>query len=136
MSSKRPNIAKPPVRDRRDRGYTLLELMIVVTIAGILATLAEPLWQESITRAREASLKQTLFTLRDVLDQYRADRGKYPPSLADAVAAGYLRKLPPDPFTHSNSTWQEIASDMEGGIFDVHSGSPLVATDGTPYNEW
>jgi general secretion pathway protein G len=121
---------------RRNGGYTLLELMIVVTIAGILATLAEPMWGEAITRAREASLKQTLFTLRDVLDQYRADRGKYPPSLADAVSVGYLRKLPPDPFTRSNTTWQEIASDTEGGIFDIHSGSPLVGTDGTPYNEW
>ena len=121
---------------RDERGYTLLELMIVVTIAAILATLAEPMWQESITRAREANLKQTLFNLRDVLDQYRADRGRYPQTMAEVVSAGYLRQMPSDPFTRSATTWQEIPSESEGGVFDVHSGSPLVGTDGTPYNEW
>ena len=121
---------------RRDAGYTLLELMIVVTIVAILATLAEPLWEESITRAREASLKQTLFNFRDVLDQYRADHGKYPQAMAEVVSAGYLRKMPADPFTRSTTTWQEIPSETEGGVFDVHSGSPLVGTDGTPYNQW
>lgn len=118
-------------------GYTLLELMIVVTIVAILATLAQPMWQDSVTRAREASLKQTLFTVRDVLDQYRADYGKYPLALADIVSAGYLRQLPQDPFTRSPTTWQEIPSEERGGgVFDVHSGSPLVGTDGTAYNQW
>lgn len=118
-------------------GYTLLELMIVVTIAAILATLAEPMWQESVTRAREAGLKQTLFTIRDVLDQYRADHGKYPPSLAEVVSGGYLRQIPQDPITRSTATWQEISADGEDGIFDVHSGSPLVSLlDGRSYNEW
>jgi general secretion pathway protein G len=111
-------------------------MMIVVTIAGILATLAEPMWQESVTKAREASLRMTLFTMRDVLDQYRADRGKYPDALAEIVSAGYLRQMPTDPFTRSPTTWQEIPSEAEGGIFDVHSGSPLVGTDGSPYNQW
>lgn len=129
MSDKRAGL-------RGDSGYTLLELMIVVTIAAILATLAEPMWQESITRAREASLKQTLFNLRDVLEQYRADMGKYPQAMAEVVTVGYLRQMPQDPFTRSPTTWQEIPSESEGGIFDVHSGSPLVATDGTPYNQW
>ncbi len=121
---------------RGERGYTLLELMIVVTIVAILATLAQPMWQESVTRAREASLKQTLFTMRDVLDQYRADRGTYPQALAEVVSAGYLRQMPSDPLTRSATTWQEIPSESEGGVFDVHSGSPLVGTDGTPYNQW
>ena len=119
-----------------EAGYTLLELMIVVTIVAILATLAQPMWQESVTRAREASLKQTLFTMRDVLDQYRADRGKYPQAMEEVVSAGYLRQMPSDPFTRSVTTWQEIPSESEGGVFDVHSGSPLVGTDGTPYNQW
>lgn len=119
-----------------EHGYTLLELMIVVTVVAILATLAEPMWQESVTKAREASLKQTLFTIRDVLDQYRADQGKFPQALTDVAAAGYLRSLPTDPFTHSSTTWQEISSETEEGVFDVHSGSPLVGTDGTPYNQW
>ena len=121
---------------RGERGYTLLELMIVVTIVAILATLAQPVWQESVTRAREASLKQTLFTMRDVLDQYRADRGKYPQAMEEVVSAGYLRQMPSDPFTRSVTTWQEIPSESEGGVFDVHSGSSLVGTDGTPYNQW
>jgi general secretion pathway protein G len=121
---------------RGEEGYTLLELMIVVTIVAILATLAEPMWQESVTKAREASLKQTLFTVRDVLDQYRADHGKYPQAMAEVVSAGYLRQMPADPFTRSTTTWQEIPSETEGGVFDVHSGSPLVGTDGTPYNQW
>ncbi len=121
---------------RGERGYTLLELMIVVTIVAILATLAEPVWQESVTKAREASLKQTLFTVRDVLDQYRADHGKYPQAMVEVVSAGYLRQMPSDPFTRSATTWQEIPSESEGGVFDVHSGSPLVGTDGTPYNQW
>ena len=128
-------VGSPETYDRQG-GYTLLELMIVVTIVGILATLAEPMWQESANRAREAALKQTLFTVRDVLDQYRADTGKYPQGLTEVVSAGYLRQMPIDPFTKSNATWQEIPSDTEGGVFDVHSGSPLVAGDGTPYNQW
>jgi len=133
MSSNARNIRSC---SRGERGYTLLELMIVVTIVAILATLAEPMWQESVTRAREASLKQTLFTVRDVLDQYRADHGKYPQAMAEVVSAGYLRQMPSDPFTRSATTWQEIPSETEGGVFDVHSGSPLVGTDGTPYNQW
>jgi general secretion pathway protein G len=119
-----------------EQGYTLLEMMIVVTIVGILATLAEPTWQESVTKAREASLKLTLFNMRDVLDQYRADHGKYPQALSEVVTAGYLRQMPADPFTKSPTTWQEIPSETEGGIFDVHSGSPFVGTDGTPHNQW
>jgi general secretion pathway protein G len=110
--------------------------MIVVTIVGILATLSEPSWQASVRKAREASLKQTLFNFRDVLDQYRADHGKYPRAMAEVVSAGYLRQIPPDPFTRSVATWQEIPSETEGGVFDVHSGSPLVGMDGTPYNQW
>ena len=117
-------------------GFSLLELMIVVTIAGILAMLIEPSYQASVVRAREATLKQNLLTVRDVLDQYRADKGRYPNALTELVSAGYLRRLPVDPITNSMETWQEIPDDEAGGIFDVHSGSPLLARDGTPYNEW
>lgn len=118
-------------------GFTLLELMTVVTIIGILATLAVPNYQLSVTKAREGALKQALFVLRDVIDQYRTDKGKYPPALAALVTAGYLRSLPADPITRSTHTWQEIPDDSEGGVFDVHSGSMLVSiSDGTPYNEW
>ncbi len=110
--------------------------MVVVTIAGILATLAEPSFRQSVLRAKEAALKQNLFTMRDVIDQYRADAGSYPPSLTDLTSAGYLRGIPVDPFTKSDSTWQEILDEEDSGIFDVHSGSELVAINGTPYNEW
>ncbi len=121
---------------RAEAGFTLIELMIVLTIAGILVTLAEPSFHHSIVRAREAALKQSLYTMRDVIDQHRADRGAYPESLEALVETRYLRRIPVDPFTRSDETWQSILDDTEEGIFDVHSGSDLVALGGTPYNEW
>lgn len=141
MAVKRPllTIRLTPHAARRTRaegGFTLLELMIVVTIAGILATLAEPSFRGAVVKAKEAALKQDLFTLRDVIDQYKADRGKYPPALGDLKEAGYLKRIPVDPFTKSEATWQEILDDSDGGIVDVHSGSDLVGTDGIPYNQW
>jgi general secretion pathway protein G len=121
---------------KQDRGFTLLELMLVITIVALLATLAEPIWVNATIKAREAALKQTLFTMRDVIDQYRADHGKYPSALEELEKEKYIRKLPEDPFTRSATTWQEIVDEREGGIIDVHSGSPLVGLGGTPYNEW
>ena len=131
---KNHQITKSP--DRRIAGYTLIELMIVVSIAGILVTLAEPSFRGTMLKAREAALKQDLFTLREVLDQYRADRGRYPAALGELQATGYLRNVPVDPFTKSSTTWQEILDQNQGGVFDVHSGSDLVALDGTTYNTW
>lgn len=118
-------------------GFTLLELMTVVTIIGILTTLAVPNYELRVTKAREGALKQTLFVLRDVIDNYRADKGKYPQALTDLVTAGYLRSVPHDPITRSTQSWQEIQDSIERGISDVHSGSQLVSiSDGKPYNEW
>jgi general secretion pathway protein G len=117
-------------------GFTLVELMMVITVAGILVTLAEPSFHQSVVKAKEAALKQNLFTLRDVIDQYRADKGQYPPALEDLKTAGYIKRIPIDPFTKSDSTWQLILDQNDGGIFDLHSGSDLVAMDSTPYNEW
>ena len=119
-----------------EKGFTLVELMIVMSIMGILATIAAPSYQSSLIRAKETVLRQDLFTLRELLDHHRADRGKYPPSLDGLVSAGYLRAILKDPFTNSSSSWQEITEPTEGGIFDVYSGSDLVETNGTPYNKW
>jgi len=121
---------------RGNHGFTLVELMIVVAIVGILATLAVPSYYAAMLKAREAVLRQDLFTLRELLDHHRSDQGKYPPTLQELVAAGYLRVLPKDPFTDSSTTWQEMVEPTEGGIFDVYSGSDLVGTNGAPYNTW
>ena len=118
------------------KGFTLIELMIVVSIVGILATIAVPSYQSSVIKARETVLRQDLFTLRELLDHHRADKGKYPPSLDGLVTTGYLRTLPKDPFTNSPSSWQQIMEPTEGGIFDVYSGSDIVGTNGIPYNQW
>ena len=117
-------------------GFTLIELMIVISIVGILATLAAPSYHSSVMKAKEAALRQNLFTLRDLLDQHRADQGRYPGSLQVLVSVGYLRKIPNDPFTGTTTSWQEIAEPTEGGIFDLYSGSDLVGTNGVPYNRW
>ena len=124
-----------------ERGFTLLELMVVLTIMGILITIAQPSLKQSIVRAREAVLREDLYQIRDALDQYYADNGKYPAQLADLInqsekAKSYLRGVPKDPFTGADD-WITIALESEeGGVFDVHSASPLVATDGTAYNTW
>ena len=121
---------------RGAQGFTLMELMIVVSIVGILATLAMPSYHVSVVKAKEAALQQDLSTLRDVLDQHRADQGKYPPSLQVLVSAGYMRVIPKDPFTGSATTWQEMTDPVEGGVVDVFSGAEFVGTNGTPYNRW
>jgi len=115
--------------------------MIVLSIMGILLAIAQPSLKSSIVRAREAVLKEDLFQIREALDQYYADHGKYPSMLADLVnstekSKSYLRALPKDPFTGAPD-WITVNLDSEdGGVFDVHSASPLVAADGTPYNSW
>jgi len=124
----------------RRRGFTLIELLIVITIIGILVTLAQPSYQRAVTSAKEAALKENLFILRDVLDQYFADNSKYPASLQDLAEKGYIRRVPRDPVTGSAETWVGVpATDEQGqqqGIFDVKSGSEAIALDGTRYADW
>lgn len=130
-----------PATDHRplatEAGFTIIEIMIVLTIIGILLAIAQPQFQQYTIRAKEAVLKENLFTIRDVIDQHYADRNRYPDTLDDLVANRYIRQVPDDPFTRSSETWVTIPPDTEeSGIFDVHSGSDLIALDGTPYNEW
>lgn len=130
------NIATGSREARIPNGFSLIELLIVVSVIGILATMAVPTYQASVVKAKETALRQDLFTLRDVLDQHRADRGKYPSSVQILVSAGYLRTVPKDPFTNSEATWQEITGGVEEGVIDVFSGSEFVGTNGIPYNRW
>ena len=120
-------------------GFTLIELMVVVSIVGILVTLAIPSYRVSVLKAREAVLREDLFVMRDVMDKYYADHGTYPPQLQDLVDKEYLRKMPVDPFTDASDSWVEVfatGADGSSGVYDVHSGSDRVALNGTPYNEW
>ncbi len=125
-------------------GFTLLELMIVLTLILIMASMAAPTYHVAVVRAREAVLRDDLFTMRKLIDQYTIDKQKPPSSLQDLVDAGYLRGgLPLDPFTGSNTTWREDiepvptgADQSEPGVVDVHSGSDEEALDGTQYSTW
>ena len=121
-----------------NKGFTIIEMMTVIAIIGILATIAAPSFQKSVIRAKEASLRNSLFVLRDVLDQYYADHGDYPETLEVLTQKKYIRKVPEDPFTRSEETWILIPPEGEGlsGVYDIHSGSNKISLYGTPYNEW
>ena len=127
----------------RGNGFTLIELMIVISIILILIGISVPMYQQSVIRAKEAVLRQDLKTMRDQIDNYTMDKEKAPQSLQDLVDAGYMRKIPKDPFTGSADTWQVETSDTlqsldqtEPGVSDVHSGSNLTGSDGTAYSSW
>ncbi len=142
----------PAAKDKGQRtkdtsilGFTLLELMVVLTLILILASFAFPTYRVAIVRAREAVLRDDLYTMRSLIDQFTLDKQRPPQSLDELVDAGYLRGgVPEDPFTRSNQTWQVDLEDVavpgssQGlpGIVDVHSGSDEISLDGTPYSSW
>ena len=128
---------------KAQRGFTLIELMVVMAIISVLLAIALPIYQKSIIRAKESVLRNNLFTLRTMIDEYTVDKQKAPESLQDLVTDGYLRQIPQDPITGSNNTWHVIMEDtpVQGstgspGVFDVRSGSDKVSLEGTPYSDW
>lgn len=151
LRRREPAIQEPPGKTAGtpgQRGFTLVELMVVVAMIGILVSMAVPTYRNMVERARETVLKQNLFTIRDVIDQYYADKGKYPDSVEELVSGGYLRHIPIDPMT-GQADWTTVPftgadpgqlepteGEETGGIFDVHSASDKTAHDGTKYAEW
>lgn len=140
LSGERPAAV---TRRRALAGFTMIELMIVMSIVVILVSISVPLYQKSIVRAKESILKNNLFTMRTVIDEYTYDKQKAPQSLQDLVSEGYLRDVPSDPMTGNNTSWKVVmeeamqsVSQTEPGIFDVRSGSDKISLDGTPYSEW
>ena len=124
------------------RGYTLIEIMIVMTIISIMVSIAVPLYQKSIVRAKESVLKNNLFTLRQTIDEYTVDKQKAPQTLQELVSEGYLRQVPVDPMT-GHDQWKIIIEDVltaastsDPGIFDIRSLSDAKSLEGTPYSEW
>ncbi len=141
---------------KNSRGFTLIELMIVVSIVGILASIAVPSYQTGLIKAREAVLRENLYAIRSAIDQHYADAGRYPDSLRELVEKKYLRDIPKDPIANSSDSWITVAPSAAnepgaqpalsptgevlppplGDVYDVHSSSPLIGTNGIPYNEW
>jgi len=128
---------------RLRRGYTLIEIIIVMTVLSILLAAAVPTYTRVVTRTKESVLRNNLFSMRTVIDEYTYDKQKAPQSLQDLVTEGYLRQIPEDPMTGNNTAWKVVMEDSltmvnqtEPGIYNVFSGSDKTSSEGTPYNEW
>jgi general secretion pathway protein G len=127
----------------RQQGFSLMELLIVMSVLTILATIAVPSYQRHLIKAREAVLAEDLFQMRQAIDKFFADNVRYPDNLEELVSAQYLRQLPEDPFTRSDRTWQvtapeanEAGETVPGGVYDIASGSDLIGLNSVPYKEW
>ena len=130
------------MRGGAGRGFTLIELMMVAFVISVLAAVALPQYKNAIVQSKEAVLRENLFRFRDLIDQYQADKGRYPPSLEALVDEGYLRRMPVDPIT-GLADWQVVLAEPDPdnpgeapGVYDVRSGSPDVSLGGSPYSEW
>jgi len=133
----------PQSKRRSLRGFTLIELMIVMFIIVTLVSIAAPAYSRAVVGAKETVLRQDLYHMRQAIDEYTMDKFKAPQTLDELVSAGYLKALPKDPFTAKSDTWQPVMEDTllaidqtEPGITDVHSGAAGTGLDGTPYNSW
>jgi general secretion pathway protein G len=133
----------PSKSKRHQRGFTLIELIIVCAMISILLGILAPVYKIHVVHANEAVLKEDLYHMRTAIDQYTQDKAKAPQALNDIVTAGYLHAIPKDPFTHSAETWQVVQEDVltsidqtAPGISDVKSGSNLISTEGTAYSSW
>jgi general secretion pathway protein G len=122
----------------RRRGFTLIELMVVMAIVATLLTLALPRYFGSLDKSKEAVLKENLYQMREAISRYYADKGKYPESLDGLAAEKYLRKVPLDPITESSATWLQVQPEdpQKGGVVDVRSGAPGTARDGSEFSQW
>jgi general secretion pathway protein G len=126
------------VMRRKHQGFTLIELIVVMTIISLLLTLAAPRYFRSIDKSKETVLKANLFATRDALDKFHADTGKYPTQLAELVEKRYLRTLPWDPITESSDSWILVppADGQDGGVYNITSGAEGAGADGVPYADW
>lgn len=126
-----------PLRKRHRNGFTLVELLLVLFIVALLASLVMPVATRSVDQAKEAALKQDLHELRKAIDNYYSNTGRYPESLAQLAEKRYIRRVPPDPFTERVNSWVEVANENPGGgITDVHSGAEGKGSDGVDYRDW
>ena len=123
---------------KRKSGFTLVELLVVMAIIALLLSIAVPRYFGSVDRSKETILKENLYLMRDALQKYYGDKGKYPEGLDELVSEKYLRKIPVDPISESDKTWKIDAPEggAKGNVYDIHSGAPGSAPDGTAYSEW
>jgi general secretion pathway protein G len=128
---------------RHQRGFTLIELMVVMSIIVVFATIGMVQYRQSVVYARESVLRDDLFKMKEAIDQYYADKNQYPPALEDLVTSGYLRAIPKDPFTNATDSWITVPAEPDptnpsatAGIYDVKSGSEATALDGSRYADW
>jgi len=133
-------VAGSPIVPKRSRtGFTLIELIVVLTVLALLLTIAVPRYFSHIEHAKEATLKQDLSVMRDAIDKFHGDKGRYPDQLDELVSARYIRTIPVDPITESASTWRVVPptdTEAKGAVYDIKSGADGNSADGTPYSDW